>query len=337
MKISDTRYSSYSLVREMLETPAVIRRIDIRRIQDIAKDLSTSRFLLTGEGSSRILPAGKVRYDALKNGYTQTIQSEGALQACEYDLNGYTVCVASNSGRTREGVVLLNTLNGKKHSNTLAIVGYEHSPIDEKAAISYVLESGPEKAVAATKTVVEQALFYDLLFRTLNDAALPDLAELADLFEEILHYPVAEAIIERMSKAGTLYWAGRTDGVAAELALKTNEITRKPSDFLEGTYAVHGIEEVMEPSDCLVVVRPFSAEEDKMSEVLEQGVGMNVFSIGSESSRFPCVPVRDIGAVTPYLEMAAGWNLLVEIGLEGGIDLDRPERARKVGNEFTAS
>jgi len=33
------------------------------------------------------------------------------------------------------------------------------------------------------------------------------------------------------------------NGVAEELALKTNEITRKKSAFLEGTFAVHGIEE----------------------------------------------------------------------------------------------
>ena len=336
MKTTDSRYNSFSLVQEMLETPDVIRKIDVRKIQDIATHIRTDRFFLTGEGSSRILPAGKVRYDALHNKYAQVIQSEGALQACEYDLEGYTVCVASNSGRTREAVVLLNALQERKHTDTMAVVGFADSPVDRKAAASYVLVSGPEKAVAATKTVVEQALFYDLLLRTLNKAALPDLSRLADLFDEVLNYPVAEEIIERMSIAGTLYWAGRTDGVAAELALKTNEITRKPSDFLEGTYAVHGIEEVMDPADCLVIVRPFAAEEAKMSEVLEQGVGMSVFSIGSESSRFPGVPVADFGAFTPYLEIAAGWNLLVEIGLKEGIDLDKPERARKVGNEFTA-
>ena len=336
MRNADSRYGSFSLVKEMLETPDVIRSIDVRKIKDIADRVRTDRFFLTGEGSSRILPAGKVRYDALKNKYAQTIQSEGALQACEYDLDGYTVCVASNSGRTREAVVLLNALKEKNHADTLAVVGFADSPVDQMAAASYVLVSGPEKAVAATKTVVEQALFYDLLFCDLNKATPPDLSKLADLFEEVLSYSVAEDVIGRMSTAGTLYWAGRTDGVAAELALKTNEITRKPSDFLEGTYAVHGIEEVMDPADCLVIVRPFPDEEAKMSEVLEQGVGMSVFSIGSESSRFPGLPVADFGAFTPYLEMAAGWNLLVEIGLEAGNDLDKPERARKVGNEFTA-
>ena len=32
--------------------------------------------------------------------------------------------------------------------------------------------------------------------------------------------------------------------------------------------------------------------------------------------------------------MAAGWNVLVETGIRLGVDLDKPERARKVGNEF---
>jgi len=44
--------------------------------------------------------------------------------------------------------------------------------------------------------------------------------------------------------------------------------------------------------------------------------------------------VPDAGAMTPYVFLAAGWNLLVEIGLALGVDLDKPQRARKVGNEF---
>ena len=74
--------------------------------------------------------------------------------------------------------------------------------------------------------------------------------------------------------------------------------------------------------------------EEKMSEVLEQGVGLKIFAIGPAESRFPGIRVSDCGPDTPYLEIAAGWNLLVEIGLRMGIDLDNPVRARKVGNEF---
>jgi glucosamine--fructose-6-phosphate aminotransferase (isomerizing) len=35
-----------------------------------------------------------------------------------------------------------------------------------------------------------------------------------------------------------------------------------------------------------------------------------------------------------FVYLAAGWNVLVEVGIRLGIDLDHPVRARKVGNEF---
>ncbi len=40
--------------------------------------------------------------------------------------------------------------------------------------------------------------------------------------------------------------------------------------------------------------------------------------------------------MNPYVYLCAGWNLLIEIGLALGINLDKPERARKIGNEFIA-
>jgi glutamine---fructose-6-phosphate transaminase (isomerizing) len=60
--------------------------------------------------------------------------------------------------------------------------------------------------------------------------------------------------------------------VAEELTLKTNKITRRKSDYLEGTYAVHGIEEVMEPGDVVFVIDPIDDEIQKFQEVLVDGV-----------------------------------------------------------------
>ena len=87
------------------------------------------------------------------------------------------------------------------------------------------------------------------------------------------------AIVEKCLGASTIYFAGYNDGVAEELTLKTNEITRRKSDYLEGTYAVHGIEEVMDPSDVVFVVDPIDAEIEKFQEVLIKGVGLTVVAI----------------------------------------------------------
>ena len=47
--------------------------------------------------------------------------------------------------------------------------------------------------------------------------------------------------------------------------------------------------------------------------------------------------IPDGGKYREYVELAAGWNILVETGIKLGIDLDKPERARKVGNEYIGS
>ncbi|MCH8828522.1 MAG: sugar isomerase, partial [Planctomycetes bacterium] len=140
--------------------------------------------------------------------------------------------------------------------------------------------------------------------------------------------------IETIANAGTIYWAGRNDGVAEELTLKTNEITRKPADYLEGTYAVHGIEEVMSADDVVLWIDPDADSESKFAEVLADGVGLQVIAVASRETRFPTVRIPAAGDLSPFVQMAAGWNLLVEVGLKRGVNIDKPQRARKVGNEY---
>ena len=50
---------------------------------------------------------------------------------------------------------------------------------------------------------------------------------------------------------------------------------------------------------------------------------------------FPTVSIPDAGDLSGFVQLAAGWNLLVEAGMTLGINVDKPLRARKVGNEFT--
>jgi glutamine---fructose-6-phosphate transaminase (isomerizing) len=35
-----------------------------------------------------------------------------------------------------------------------------------------------------------------------------------------------------------------------------------------------------------------------------------------------------------YLQLLACWNLLVDVGLKLNLNLDKPEHARKIGNEI---
>lgn len=340
MQPTNPQHTQFGLVRDMLATPALIRSLDPVRMSEVGQEIHTiGKLFLTGEGSSRIFPAQGAIAAARRKGWTLTLHTDGARQAQEYPLAGWAVMAASNSGRTAEVIGLFERLKNEGHAQRYSLTAFANTRLGELATRAFVLTCAEEGAVAATKSVIEQALVY----RAMLEYAVgrPELhtrlSELGDAFETALTTPIDPALVRRIASARTIYWAGRNDGVAEELTLKTNEITRKPADYLEGTYAVHGVEEVMDPEDVVLWIDPYPDAEAKFRQVLVEGVGLSVIAIASRPTAFPTIQVPDVGDLTPFVQMAAGWNVLVEVGLSLGINVDKPLRARKVGNEHVGS
>jgi len=338
MNLESERYSQFGLVRDMLATPEIIAGFDPAQCAETAQTIAAvGRLLMTGEGSSRIFPAKSAIAHARRKGWPLSLHTEAGRQAQEYDLSLWAVFALSNSGRTAEVIGLFEHLRDAGHQHLYSLTAFPETKLASLATRGYVLGCGEEGAVAATKSVVEQALFYRGLVE--YAASEPQLShrqrELADAFHEALIAPIDAELVKRIANAGTIYWAGRNDGVAEELTLKTNEITRKPADFLEGTYAVHGIEEVMSADDVVLWIDPYEDSETKFADVLQKGVGLTVIAIASHGTQFPTIRIPDAGDLSPFVQMAAGWNVLVQTGLQLGVNLDKPQRARKVGNEFT--
>lgn len=340
MNSQDARYTKFGLVEDMLAVPAMIQAFDADQMKATSHQIATTgKLLLTGEGSSRLFPAKSIIAEARRRGWPITLHTETGLQAQEYDLADWAVFALSNSGRTAEVIGLFDKLQRAGHSSRYSLCAHPQSKLESLANSGYVLSCGGEHAVAATKSVIEQALFLRaLLEHAAGSATLASRREtLAQAFQTAVTIPVDRKLIERVAGARAIYWAGRNDGVAEELTLKTNEITRKSADFLEGTYAVHGIEEVMDAKDVLIWVNPYPGSEEKFETTLVKGVGLTIIAIASRQTRFPTILIPDAGDLAPYVQMAAGWNLIVEAGIDLGINLDKPLRARKVGNEFQAS
>ena len=64
-----------------------------------------------------------------------------------------------------------------------------------------------------------------------------------------------------------------------------------------------------------------------------RSIALTVIAIATRPTPFPTIQIPK-HALQPYVNMCAGWNVLVEVGIKLGNDLDKPVRARKVGNEF---
>ncbi len=336
MNLTGENYSKYKLVQEMMDTVDIVKGFNPGQTKEVAQKIkSVGRLLLTGEGSSRIFPAKNVIRKNLRWGLNLQIATDGSRQSAQYDLSKFAVFCASNSGRTKEVVLLAKKLAEQGNENRFGLSANEKTLLEEACSKTFVLTCGWEQAVAATKSVVEQALFYESILRQIAGTVNKlDCAGLSAKLEKVLTMPIDKEIIRAAANATTIYFAGYNDGVAEELTLKTNEITRKKSDFLEGTYAVHGIEEVMETNDVVFVVDPIEDEIAKFKEVLVDGVGLKVVAIADRDTPFATIRVPEAGELAPYVYLCAGWNVLVEIGMALSINLDKPERARKVGNEL---
>ncbi|MDX9945961.1 MAG: SIS domain-containing protein [Bacteroidales bacterium] len=335
MNLNETKYSRFSLIREMLETPGIIEAFDPKVSDRFVNPVKAKKGLfLTGEGSSRLFPAKRAIWSNLKKEFLMPVITEGCTQAREYNLDDFAVFLASNSGQTKEVIRLVNVLKAKNHKPVLGLTANQNTKLQEFADDTHVLSCGKEEAVAATKSVIEQGLFYDSLLRNIRGEKMEGLGTLARQTEEVLTAPIDSRITELISRAEIIYFAGRDNGVAAEIALKTNEITRKRSVFFEGTFALHGIEEVMNNDEVLIWVDPFDVDQDKFMECIVKGVGVHVIAISTHQTIFPTIVIPEGGDYAEYLQLAAGWNILVETGVALGIDLDHPKRARKVGNEY---
>jgi glucosamine--fructose-6-phosphate aminotransferase (isomerizing) len=335
MKLTDYRADNRpGLIDDILETPDILERFDPAAAAAMAQQAKPfDTLLLTGEGSSRIFPARQAMARARIRG-DFSLAVAGATEAVFMDLTRAAVLAATNSGRTAEVIRLGQFLREGKHPGFFGLTSASDSLLAALTARTHVLGCGKEKAVAATKSVAEQALFVGTLTALRRGFAPPDGKSMAVAFRKVFDTPVEKEMVHAFSEAETVYFAGREDGTAEELSLKCNEILRKPSRFLEGTFLLHGVEEVMKKGDLLVIVDPFPGTEKQIGRILGERTGIRIAVIGSGDSPFPGFRHPDTGEANPFLQLAAGWVLLSLAGILSGIDIDNPVRARKVGNEY---
>ena len=122
MNLNEAKYSKYALVQEMMDTVDVVKKFDSKQTEKIAQKISSvGKLLLTGEGSSRIFPAKNAIRKALTQGLDIYITTDGSRQSALYDLSKFAVFCASNSGKTKEIILLAKKLAEIGNDNPDAI------------------------------------------------------------------------------------------------------------------------------------------------------------------------------------------------------------------------
>ena len=192
MNSNDGRYQQFALVRDMLDTPEIIARFNPDQVIDVADEIAdVGGLLLTGEGSSRIFPAKNAIAHSRRQGWSLELHTEAGRQSKEYDLMNWAVFALSNSGRTAEVIELYQSLRERGHSQLFSLTAFPDSKLGSLARRAFVLSCGREGAVAATKSVIEQALFCRALVEAVaGETTLASrLKPLSDMVRQTLTMP----------------------------------------------------------------------------------------------------------------------------------------------------
>lgn len=249
------------------------------------------------------------------------------------DMRGALFIVVSQSGRSPDLVVATKTAR-TLGALTLAIVNDEDSPAAEAAELLLPIEAGPERAVAATKTVTLSMLAGAQLVAAL--------AQDDDLVEALNRLPgrLRDALAcdwshwsRRLEGAPGAFIAGRGYGLATarELALKTMEVLRIPALGYSAAELRHGPRAAITAVTPVLVLRQNDEAAAGIDELIRDlnEEHLFVFSAGGASGTLPWIgddhPICD-----PVAMLLPAYLAIEREARRRGLDVDNPPHLRKV-------
>ena len=329
-----------AMAREIAEIPAISERLLARQDQvaAIAAAIERARprlVVLCGRGSSghvgvHLRYLFEARYGVLVSAAAPSVVTT-YLRLPE--MRDALFVVISQSGRSPD-IVMATKVARSLGALTLALVNDAGSPAAEAAELVFPIDAGPERAVAATKTVV--------LTMAAGAQLVATLTRDQDLGKALLRLPerLARALAcdwsawgESLFGAPAAFVAGRGYGLGSvrELALKLTETLRLPALGYSTAELRHGPRAAITQRTPVLVLRQgdeTAATADDLVRDLRQA-GDNVFSAGGPEASLPWLdddhPVSD-----PIAMLLPAYRAIEAAARRAGFDPDNPPYLNKV-------
>ena len=333
---------------EIREQPAALRRLleQRDRFREVAARAPDGFVRMVAHGSSDNAASYGVyafgllpRWTALRDSITLTAYYDAQLE-----LRGSTVVALSQSGRTPD-VIDYVTRARRAGAYTVALTNDPGSDLASEADDVLPLEAGPENAVAASKTYLNQVAALGLLAAHAageGERFAAGIATTAELLEQML--PDLESRVRRIAlpfaSVGRMFVVGRgiQFGTAREIALKLLETCRVAAEPLTATDLAHGPVAALDP---LFPVWTIASEDQTLPAVVEAAervrlAGATLVASGDAADKLAGaayalpVPSPPSPLLSPLLSVVPGQLFALELARAKGLDPDRPEGLTKV-------
>lgn len=336
---------------EIREQPLALLRLlertdDIERIAATIRERGATTVRMVGHGSSDNAASYGVYAFGLLPGWTALRDSISltVYYGAKLDLSSSTVLALSQSGQTPDVVQYVERAR-RAGAFTVAITNDPSAELAATAEAVLPLDAGLERAVAATKTYVNQVAALGLLAahaagqgREFGD----ELRLVVDELERLI--PILEARITNVAVpfafAGRMFVVGRGAefATAREIALKLLETCRVAAEPLTATDLAHGPVAALDP---LFPVWVIAADDETLPAVLDaatraEEAGATIIASGSAAEAVAGadyslpVPRPPSPLLGPLLSVIPGQLFAWALAMTKGLDPDEPRGLSKV-------
>ena len=278
-------------------------------------------------------------WTALRDSISLTVYYDAAI-----DFSSSAVVALSQSGQTPDVVEYVERARAGG-ALTIALTNDPVSQLGQAAELVLPLSAGPEQAVAATKTYVNELAALLLLAGGAAGRGREmagGIRRVAGLLDECLPSlePAAAQVAAAFAFVGRMFVIGRgvEFATAREIALKLTETCRVAAEPLTATDLVHGPLAALDP---FFPVWAIASPDESLRAVVDAAArareaGAAVVASGSAAHELAgaaySLPVPHAGdrLLAPLLSVVPGQLFAAALARAKGLDADRPDRLTKV-------
>ncbi len=340
MDAVERRDPQSAMARELAESPEAVARLlaDSRIFDEIAVAIARARpriAIMCGRGSSGHVGVYLRYLFEARLGMLVSAAAPSIVTAYRKrpDMHGALFVVVSQSGHSPDLVIATESARAFG-ALTLAIVNDERSPVAGAAELMLPIRVGPERAVAATKSVISSMVAGARLVAAMEDGdgLSGALARLPDRLSAALACDWS-AWGRSLAPAPAAYVAARGYGFgpAREIALKLAETLRLPALGYSAAELRHGPRAAITPQTPVLLLR----QNDESALTVDQLIidllhgGETVFSVGGRDGNLPWIgddhPVCD-----PVAMLLPAYKEIERTARLRGFDPDHPPHLAKV-------
>jgi glucosamine--fructose-6-phosphate aminotransferase (isomerizing) len=249
------------------------------------------------------------------------------------DMRDVLFVLISQSGRSPDLIAATQAARALG-ALTLAIVNKPNSPAAAASELVVPIGAGTERAVAATKSVVNSMIAGARIVAALthDDALLACLKSMPDRLEQAQSCDWS-AWSESVLAAPAAFVAARGYGFGCvrEIALKLTETLRIPSLGFSAAELRHGPRAAISPTTPVLLLR----QNDETAKTLDdltrdlRDAGETVFAAGGPGGTLPWIgddhPICD-----PVVMLVPAYRAIEAAARQGGLDPDNPPHLSKV-------